>query len=99
MSLAILIMAAGKGTRLKSNRAKVLHEIGGRPLVAHVIAAPVATQPTKVPAVLQPTKVAAAPAKTTTEPCAKAVHDYASAVCDVYHRSHSRHARRRGGRH
>jgi bifunctional UDP-N-acetylglucosamine pyrophosphorylase / glucosamine-1-phosphate N-acetyltransferase len=31
-------MAAGKGTRLKSRRAKVLHEIGGKPLLAHVIA-------------------------------------------------------------
>ncbi len=39
MRLAILIMAAGKGTRLKSKRPKVLHEIGGRALVAHVIAA------------------------------------------------------------
>ena len=38
-TLAIVIMAAGKGTRLKSKRAKVLHEIGGRPLLAHVIAA------------------------------------------------------------
>ena len=37
--LAIVIMAAGKGTRLKSRRAKVLHEIGGKPLLAHVIAA------------------------------------------------------------
>jgi bifunctional UDP-N-acetylglucosamine pyrophosphorylase/glucosamine-1-phosphate N-acetyltransferase len=36
---AIVIMAAGKGTRLKSKRAKVLHEIGGRPLLAHVIKA------------------------------------------------------------
>jgi bifunctional UDP-N-acetylglucosamine pyrophosphorylase/glucosamine-1-phosphate N-acetyltransferase len=35
--LAIIIMAAGQGTRLKSKRAKVLHEIGGRPLLAHVI--------------------------------------------------------------
>jgi bifunctional UDP-N-acetylglucosamine pyrophosphorylase/glucosamine-1-phosphate N-acetyltransferase len=39
MQLGILIMAAGKGTRLKSKRAKVLHEIGGRPLLKHVIAA------------------------------------------------------------
>jgi bifunctional UDP-N-acetylglucosamine pyrophosphorylase/glucosamine-1-phosphate N-acetyltransferase len=38
MQLGIVIMAAGKGTRLKSKRAKVLHEIGGRPLLAHVIA-------------------------------------------------------------
>jgi len=37
--LAIIIMAAGKGTRLNSHRAKVLHEIGGKPLLAHVIAA------------------------------------------------------------
>jgi bifunctional UDP-N-acetylglucosamine pyrophosphorylase / glucosamine-1-phosphate N-acetyltransferase len=34
---AVAIMAAGKGTRLKSKRAKVLHEIGGKPLLAHVI--------------------------------------------------------------
>lgn len=36
-SFAILILAAGKGTRLKSKRAKVLHEIGGKPLLTHVI--------------------------------------------------------------
>ncbi len=34
---AIAIMAAGKGTRLKSTRPKVLHEIGGRALLLHVI--------------------------------------------------------------
>jgi bifunctional UDP-N-acetylglucosamine pyrophosphorylase / glucosamine-1-phosphate N-acetyltransferase len=39
LSLAVVIMAAGKGTRLKSRRPKVLHEIGGKPLLAHVIAA------------------------------------------------------------
>src|ERR1700722_15554803 len=36
---AIAIMAAGKGTRLKSKRPKVLHEIGGRALLLYVIAA------------------------------------------------------------
>ncbi|MDE3103568.1 MAG: bifunctional UDP-N-acetylglucosamine diphosphorylase/glucosamine-1-phosphate N-acetyltransferase GlmU [Acidobacteriota bacterium] len=36
---AIAIMAAGKGTRLKSKRPKVLHEIGGQALLRHVIAA------------------------------------------------------------
>ena len=36
---AIAILAAGKGTRLKSNRPKVLHEIAGKPLLAHVVAA------------------------------------------------------------
>jgi bifunctional UDP-N-acetylglucosamine pyrophosphorylase/glucosamine-1-phosphate N-acetyltransferase len=32
-------MAAGKGTRLKTKRPKVLHQIGGKPLVEYVIAA------------------------------------------------------------
>ena len=35
--LNVLVMAAGLGTRMKSNRAKVLHELGGRPLIAHVV--------------------------------------------------------------
>jgi len=38
-TIAIAIMAAGKGTRLKSKHPKVLHEVGGKPLLAHVIAA------------------------------------------------------------
>jgi bifunctional UDP-N-acetylglucosamine pyrophosphorylase / glucosamine-1-phosphate N-acetyltransferase len=38
-TLAVVIMAAGRGTRLKSRRPKVLHEIGGKPLLAHVITA------------------------------------------------------------
>jgi bifunctional UDP-N-acetylglucosamine pyrophosphorylase/glucosamine-1-phosphate N-acetyltransferase len=37
--IAVAIMAAGKGTRLKSQLPKVLHEVGGKPLLAHVIAA------------------------------------------------------------
>jgi bifunctional UDP-N-acetylglucosamine pyrophosphorylase/glucosamine-1-phosphate N-acetyltransferase len=35
----VAILAAGKGTRLKSKRPKVLHEIGGQALLLHVIAA------------------------------------------------------------
>jgi bifunctional UDP-N-acetylglucosamine pyrophosphorylase / glucosamine-1-phosphate N-acetyltransferase len=37
--IAVAIMGAGKGTRLKSRHPKVLHEVGGKPLLAHVIAA------------------------------------------------------------
>ncbi|SEA98508.1 bifunctional UDP-N-acetylglucosamine diphosphorylase/glucosamine-1-phosphate N-acetyltransferase GlmU [Variovorax sp. YR216] len=33
----VVIMAAGKGTRMKSSMPKVLHRLGGRALVAHVI--------------------------------------------------------------
>ena len=37
--IAVAIMAAGKGTRLKSQLPKVLHEVGGKPLLEHVIQA------------------------------------------------------------
>src|SRR5882672_819015 len=34
---AAIILAAGEGTRLKSARPKVLHEIAGQPMIRHVI--------------------------------------------------------------
>src|SRR5260370_7169306 len=37
--LGIVILAAGKGTRLKSSVAKVLHRAGGRTLVEHILRA------------------------------------------------------------
>jgi bifunctional UDP-N-acetylglucosamine pyrophosphorylase / glucosamine-1-phosphate N-acetyltransferase len=45
--LAVAIMAAGKGTRLKSQLPKVLHEVGGKPLLEHVIRAAVRIVPAK----------------------------------------------------
>ena len=44
--VAIAIMAAGRGTRLNSRLPKVLHEVGGKPLLAHVIAAATQVVPT-----------------------------------------------------
>ncbi|HEY5860135.1 MAG TPA: NTP transferase domain-containing protein, partial [Actinomycetota bacterium] len=35
--LAVIILAAGQGTRMKSTLPKVLHRIGGRPLLGHVL--------------------------------------------------------------
>lgn len=43
--LNVLVMAAGLGTRMKSQRAKVLHELGGSPLIAHVVRAAQALDP------------------------------------------------------
>lgn len=36
--LAVVILAAGKGTRMKSQKHKVLHPIGGRPMLHHLMA-------------------------------------------------------------
>ncbi|MET0518116.1 MAG: bifunctional UDP-N-acetylglucosamine diphosphorylase/glucosamine-1-phosphate N-acetyltransferase GlmU [Burkholderiaceae bacterium] len=38
MALNIVIMAAGKGTRMRSALPKVLHKLAGRPLLGHVLA-------------------------------------------------------------
>ena len=46
--LDVLILAAGLGTRMKSARAKVLHEIGGLPLIAHVGRTAMALKPRKI---------------------------------------------------
>lgn len=36
-NVAVVILAAGLGTRMKSNKAKVLHELLGRPMVSYVV--------------------------------------------------------------
>ena len=41
-------MAAGLGTRMKSQKAKVLHELGGRPLISHVVDKALALKPRKI---------------------------------------------------
>ena len=37
--LTLLILAAGKGTRLKSTLPKVLHQLAGKSLIEHVVEA------------------------------------------------------------
>ena len=36
MTLSILLLAAGKGTRMNSKYQKILHEVGGKPMVQHI---------------------------------------------------------------
>ncbi|MDP4015061.1 MAG: bifunctional UDP-N-acetylglucosamine diphosphorylase/glucosamine-1-phosphate N-acetyltransferase GlmU [Candidatus Nanopelagicales bacterium] len=49
---AVIVLAAGEGTRMKSGTAKVLHEICGRSLVGHVIAAVEQLRPGKTVVVI-----------------------------------------------
>ena len=49
---SIIILAAGKGTRMRSDLAKVLHRAGGRPLIEHVIRACQPLKPAQILAVV-----------------------------------------------
>jgi bifunctional UDP-N-acetylglucosamine pyrophosphorylase/glucosamine-1-phosphate N-acetyltransferase len=46
--LHVIVLAAGAGTRMKSNRAKVLMPLAGKPLLAHVIATARTLQPAAI---------------------------------------------------
>ncbi|MFT6274174.1 MAG: bifunctional UDP-N-acetylglucosamine pyrophosphorylase/glucosamine-1-phosphate N-acetyltransferase [Halioglobus sp.] len=48
MSLEIIILAAGQGTRMKSDLPKVLHPVGGRPLLEHVICVAQSLEPAAI---------------------------------------------------
>ncbi|MDT0213249.1 bifunctional UDP-N-acetylglucosamine diphosphorylase/glucosamine-1-phosphate N-acetyltransferase GlmU [Rothia sp. ARF10] len=50
---AVIILAAGEGTRMKSATPKVLHRIGGRSLVGHAIAAARSTEPAHLAVVVR----------------------------------------------
>ncbi len=47
-TLTAVVLAAGKGKRLKSSRPKVLHPICGKPALWHVLQATLAAKPTKI---------------------------------------------------
>ncbi len=50
MSLAVVILAAGQGTRMLSKTQKILHDVGGKPMVQHVFDA--ATAVASIPPVM-----------------------------------------------
>ncbi len=53
-ALAIAVLAAGRGTRMRNGLAKVLHPLGGRPLLAHVLATARRLEPEALAVVLDP---------------------------------------------
>jgi len=51
---AVVLLAAGKGTRMKSNLPKVLHRLAGKPLVNHALDAAAALGPARCVVVVGP---------------------------------------------
>jgi len=54
MNLDIIILAAGSGKRMRSSLPKVLHKLGGLPLLGHVLHAAKHLQPTSITVVVSP---------------------------------------------
>ncbi|GAB3390707.1 bifunctional UDP-N-acetylglucosamine diphosphorylase/glucosamine-1-phosphate N-acetyltransferase GlmU [Humibacter soli] len=52
-NLAIIVLAAGQGTRMKSSTPKLLHDLAGAPIVSHVLATAEALDPAIVLAVVR----------------------------------------------
>ncbi|MBU4213625.1 MAG: bifunctional UDP-N-acetylglucosamine diphosphorylase/glucosamine-1-phosphate N-acetyltransferase GlmU [Actinobacteria bacterium] len=57
---AVVVLAAGEGTRMRSATPKVLHEIGGRSLVGHVLTAARALAPERLAVVVRHGRAAVA---------------------------------------
>jgi bifunctional UDP-N-acetylglucosamine pyrophosphorylase/glucosamine-1-phosphate N-acetyltransferase len=53
-ALAVIVLAAGQGTRMKSALPKVMHGIAGRPMLAHVLAVAKALGPQRIVVVTAP---------------------------------------------
>jgi len=52
--IAVIVLAAGMGTRMKSSLPKVMHPLAGRPMVSHLLDTVSALAPTTVVAVIGP---------------------------------------------
>jgi len=52
MQLEVIILAAGQGTRMRSDLPKVLHLLAGRPLLEHVIASALSLEPQTIHVVI-----------------------------------------------
>lgn len=55
MKISAVVLAAGLGTRMKSNKPKVLHEILGKPMIMHIVDTLMLCKPEKLTVVVNPT--------------------------------------------
>lgn len=82
--LACVILAAGQGSRMKSSKPKVLHEIAGKPMISHVIGACEALDPEHIIVVIAPgmddVAAACAPHKTVIQEQQNGTGDAAAAA-------------------
>lgn len=60
LPLSVIILAGGKGTRMKSDKAKVLHEVFYAPMIHHVLAATLPLQPLQTVVIIGHQKTAVA---------------------------------------
>jgi len=85
--VAVVVLAAGKGTRMKSARSKVLHPIAGRTLLGHVLGAATALEPDRMVVVVGPemddVAAAAAPHPTAVQPEQRGTADAVKAARDA----------------
>jgi bifunctional UDP-N-acetylglucosamine pyrophosphorylase / glucosamine-1-phosphate N-acetyltransferase len=70
--LAVVVLAAGKGSRMKSALPKVLHSVAGRPMLSHVLGSVAVLSPTETVLVVAP---GMADVEAAAAPCRCAVQD------------------------
>lgn len=59
MDIAVILLAAGQGTRMKSEQPKVLHKVCGKPMVGYIADAAAVLKPKKFIAVVSPDSASA----------------------------------------
>ena len=64
MTIEVIVLAAGRGTRMASSRPKVLHTLGGRSLLDHVLNTAQALDPSQIHVVVGPENESLAKAQT-----------------------------------
>ncbi|MEZ5668361.1 MAG: bifunctional UDP-N-acetylglucosamine diphosphorylase/glucosamine-1-phosphate N-acetyltransferase GlmU [Alphaproteobacteria bacterium] len=83
---AAVVLAAGKGTRMRSAQPKVLHPVAGRPMIGHVLAAVQALGPARLAVVVAPgmqaVTDAVAPVRTAVQIEARGTADAVKAALD-----------------